>query len=243
VRIAVREQRDPGWANGAADEAAGGADHRQRGAAGMDAAGVLPAFGGIAVHDAWAPYDTYTRVAGHVLCNAHVLRELQAVIDQQPDSGWCWAAQAAAALRELKRLVDSAVAADGTLATIDPDGLARQVRYWRSAVTIGAQQTSARATKLMAKQHALARRLLDRHDDYLRFTTDPRAPFDNNPAEREIRMIKLRQKVSGCLRTLPGAEQFCAIRSYLATARKHGISFLDALVKLAEGNPWQPAPA
>ncbi|WP_405088498.1 transposase [Microbispora sp. NBC_01389] len=79
--------------------------------------------------------------------------------------------------------------------------------------------------------------------DYLRFARDERVPFDNNAAEREIRMIKLRQKVSGCLRTLAGAEQFCAIRSYLATARKHGVDFFHALVELAEGRPWLPATA
>jgi len=79
------------------------------------------------------------------------------------------------------------------------------------------QTTSARTSKLMSKHNALARRLIDRQHDYLRFTTDPRVPFDNNAVERENRMIKLRQKVSGCLRTLTGAGQFGAIRSYLAT--------------------------
>jgi transposase len=95
----------------------------------------------------------------------------------------------------------------------------------------------------MAKHHALARRMIDRQDDYLRFTHDPQAPFDNNAAERDIRMTKLRQKVSGCLRTLTGAQQFCAIRSYLATAAKHGVHFFQALVTLAEGRPWMPTTA
>ena len=95
-------------------------------------------------------------------------------------------------------------------------------------------------SKLIAKHHALARRLIDRQDDYLRFTTDPGGPFDNNAAEREVRMVKLRQKVSGCLRTLTGAQQFCAIRSYLATAAKHGTHFFAALTTLAEGRPCLP---
>ena len=85
--------------------------------------------------------------------------------------------------------------------------------------------------------------MIDRQDDYLRFTVDPRASFDNNAAEREIRMIKLRQKVSGCLRTLTGAEQFCAIRSYLPTAAKHGIHFFESLIALPTGRPWLPETA
>ncbi|MEV6980423.1 transposase, partial [Sphaerisporangium sp. NPDC051017] len=114
-------------------------------------------------------------------------------------------------------------------------------RLWRSAALIGRNDTAARSGTLMKKHNALATRILARQDDYLRFTRDQRVPFDNNAAERKIRMIKLRQKVSGCLRTLAGAEQFCAIRSYLATARKHGVGFFHALVELAEGRPWLPA--
>ena len=95
----------------------------------------------------------------------------------------------------------------------------------------------------MRKHNALARRLLDRQDDYLRFTTDWRIPPDNNGSERDIRMIKLRQKVSGCQRTLTGATQFCAIRSYLSTAAKHGLGLFDALVMLTEGEPWMPVAA
>jgi len=95
----------------------------------------------------------------------------------------------------------------------------------------------------MKKHNALAHRLIGRETDYLRFTTYWRIPPDNNGSERDIRMIKLRQKVSGCLRTLTGAKQFCAIRSYLSTAAKHGRHFFDALVMLAEGHPWTPATA
>ena len=217
--------------------------HDRRGVAGMDAAGVLPGFTGVAVHDAWAPYGTYED-ATHALCNAHVLRELQAVIDVTGDGQWCWAAQAAEALREMKDLTDAALAGgSATLAALDAACLAQARHAFHSAAMIGASDTKTRQTKLMAKQHALARRLIDRQDDYLRFTIDPRVSFDNNAAEREIRMIKLRQKVSGCLRTLTGAEQFCAIRSYLATAAKHGIHFYESLVALADGRPWLPETA
>jgi transposase len=125
--------------------------------------------------------------------------------------------------------------------TVDRDALDTQVQLYRSAAHIGLTQTAARSDTTMRKHHALARRLLDRQGDYLRFTTDWRITPDNNGSERDIRMIKLRQKVSGCLRTLTGARQFCAIRSYLSTATKHGRNFFDVLVMLAEGRPWLPA--
>jgi hypothetical protein len=84
---------------------------------------------------------------------------------------------------------------------LDPAALDEQMRRYRWAAQIGRRDTAARANPVMRKHHALARRLLDRQDDYLRFTTDWRIPPDNNGSERDIRMIKFRQKVSGCLRT------------------------------------------
>src|SRR3954469_2347716 len=213
--------------------------HPQRGRAGINDAGVLTRFRGVAVHDAWAPYDTYLDAA-HQLCCAHAQRELQAVADLAgPEVDWCWATQAGDALVALQKLVGEVIAA-GTDA-LHPHALDTQIQLYRSAAQIGATQTAARSGTVMKKHHAMARRLLDRQDDYLRFTTDWRVPADNNGSERDIRMIKLRQKVSGCLRTLTGARQFCAIRSYLSTAAKHGRTFIDTLIMLAEGQPWMPA--
>jgi transposase len=216
--------------------------HPKRGRAGIDAADVLPRFGGVAVHDAWAPYDTYADAA-HQLCCAHAVRELRAAAEAAPTrNGWHWATQAAEALLAIQTLV--ADTANGTTAVdsaVDSEALGIQIHAFRCATVIGAAQTRARSTPIMAKHHALARRLVERHDDYLRFAHDPRVPADNNGSERDIRMIKLRQKVSGCLRTLTGAQQFCSIRSYLATAAKHGQHFFHTLVMLAEGRPWMPA--
>jgi transposase len=213
--------------------------HTKRGRTGIDAAGVLGRFRGVAVHDAWAPYDTYLDIE-HQLCCAHALRELQAVAEAAaPDADWCWASQAADAIVTMQQLVAEAIATGAD--AIDPDALATQVHLYRSAAQLGITQTAARSDTVMNKHNALARRLIDRQDDYLRFTTDWRIPADNNGSERDIRMIKLRQKVSGCLRTLTGAKQFCAIRSYLSTATKHGQHFFDTLVMLAEGRPWLPA--
>jgi transposase len=214
--------------------------HPRRGRQAMEAIGVLPAFAGVAVHDAWSPYDGYIG-ASHQLCCAHALRELQAVTDAAPAGRWCWASQAAGALTAMQGLVSEAISQGCGAA--DPGALAAQVDAYRSAAVIGASQTAARAGTMMRRHHALARRLIDRQDDYLRFTCDFRAPPDNNGCERDIRMAKLRQKVSGCLRTMTGARQFCAIRSYLSTAAKHGLTFVDALVMLTQGRPWIPAAA
>jgi transposase len=213
--------------------------HPKRGTKGIDAAGVLGRFRGVAVHDAWAPYDTYVEVE-HQLCCAHALRELAAVADNSPaDADWCWATQAADALVAMQKLVAEAINAGAD--TVDPDALDKHVRLYRSAAQIGLTATAARSDKVMRKHNALARRLRDRQDDYLRFTRDWQIPPDNNGSERDIRMIKLRQKVSGCLRTLTGATQFCAIRSYLSTAAKHSRNLFDTLVMLTEGRPWLPA--
>ncbi len=190
------------------------------------------------MHDAWAPYDTYVDVE-HQLCCAHVLRVLQAVADATQDAEWCWASQAGDALVAMQNLADDTITAGAD--TIDPATLSEQVRLFRSAVQIGISSTNARSNPVMRKHNALARRLLERQDDYLRFTRDWRIPPDNSGSERDIRMIKLRQKVSGCLRTHTGATQFCAIRSYLSTAAKHGKHFFEVLVMLAEGRPWLPA--
>jgi transposase len=214
--------------------------HPRRGVEAMNALGVLPDFRGVAVHDAWSCYDTYLD-AEHQLCCAHVVRELQGVAETAPDGSWCWATQAAEALVAMQKLVADAAAAGQN--AVDPAALAEQIRLYRCAAQIGVNATATRSSKLMKSHNALAHRLLDRQDDYLRFTTDWRVPADNNGSERDIRMIKLRQKVSGCLRTLTGARQFCAIRSYLSTAAKHGLNFFDALVKLTQGHPWMPSTA
>jgi hypothetical protein len=111
--------------------------HPKRGREAMDAAGVLPAFRGIAVHDAWSSYDTYQHIAAHALCNAHALRELQAVIHAAPPGQWCWTAQAADAQRDMKHLVEASLTIDGTLSHVDRAKLAAAHHRYHSAVLIG----------------------------------------------------------------------------------------------------------
>jgi transposase len=214
------------------------AAHAKRGTKAMDAIGVLPKFTGVGVHDAWAPYDTYTSMI-HALCNAHALRELIYVTDTATSEVADHAEQAVLALRRLNRLIADAHAAEQTP---DPEKVAFYLHVLRSAVVLGGTATAARSSQLERKYHALFVRLRDRRDDYLRFVTDPAVPFDNNRAERTIRMPKLRVKVSGSMRTTTGAEHFAAIRSYTATATRQGIDTLDALIQAATGNPWIPTP-
>jgi transposase len=216
--------------------------HPKRGTPGIDAAGVLPAVTGTLVHDAFAPYARYP-AARHALCNAHLLRELIAVVDHhaahpsplsgEVPAGWCWAQQVIEVLLALKAVTDT-----GTLPA--PDILAVHRRLIVSAALIGAAE-GAPPGAVGRRHRALARRIRRRLDDYLRFATDPRVPFDNNQAERDIRMAKIKQKVSGCLRTLTGAQDFAAMRSYLSTAAKHGRQPFDVLTELTSGNVWIPA--
>jgi transposase len=217
--------------------------HRRRGKEAIDAAGVLPHCTGIVVHDAFAPYARY-RDATHALCNAHLLRELIAVVDSyaahppassgEMPAGWCWATQIIDALLALKTITD-------TGALPGPDVLAASRRLIVSAALIGASAEAGPLGAVGRRHRALARRIRRRLEDYLRFAVNPRVPFDNNPAERDIRMVKVKQKVSGCLRTLTGAQDFAAMRSYLATAAKHGRRPFDVLTELTSGNVWIPA--
>ena len=172
------------------------------------------------------------------MCNAHAVRELVYVVDTAPAPVAALATQAIDAMIDLKNHLDTART---DAATPDPDAVTKQQRLLRSAVVLGQNATAARATKLERKYHALFARLNTRWDDYQRHVSDPAIPWDNNPAEQTIRMPKLRTKVSGCLRTLTGAEEFAAIRSYTATAARQGQNMLDVLIQAADHQPWIPA--
>jgi hypothetical protein len=218
--------------------------HARRGKAAMDQAGVLPRFAGVAVHDGWAPYWRYADVR-HALCGAHLLRELEMITDE-PGQGW------AAGMAEL--LVDVKLARDRARAAgfqrVDDDARARlHTRYERlladgQAANPPPPATGRRPGRPRRSPAARLLARLDTHrDEVLRCLDDLRVPFDNNQAERDLRMVKLQQKISGCWRTLAGAEAFLALRSYLSTARKHGRNPLAVLGQLFEGRPWLPAAA
>jgi transposase len=217
--------------------------HAKRGVAAMDAAGVLPGFRGVAVHDGWSPYWRYPK-ASHALCAAHLLRELEAVAEL-PGQGW------AAELAEWFAIAcaQAAGARDTGADRLTPAVLAGlRGRYDRILATGRAANPPmppppGRRRPRRSPAACLLERLEVHRDQVCRFLEDLRVPPTNNLAERDIRMVKLQQKISGCWRTLDGAQAFLTVRSYVATARKHGINPLAALRRLFEGDPWLPAPA
>jgi len=214
--------------------------HDRRGVVAFEDMAVLPFFSGVLVSDGWKPYWSLG-AAEHALCCAHLLRDLASVaqiVTQQP-----WADAMADLLVEAKATVESA----GT------DGLsAGQLRSLRGRYTrilnlgLAANPEPADGRKRDALQREswnLLRRLDAQRADVQRHWTTTAVPFDNNRAERDVRMVKLQQKISGCFRTTAGARAFCAVRSYLQTAAKHRVGHLDALTQLFNGNPWMPPPA
>jgi transposase len=207
--------------------------HPSRGHEAIAAAGVLPVFAGIAVHDGYTPYRRYG--LAHQLCNAHHLRELAGILDADPGQDW-----AEAMIRLLCEINTTARYARTAGAHAIDDRLLRVYRRrYQTIITAGrAANPSPPGHGARSPAVNLLARLGGFAADVLRFAHDLRVPFDNSLAERDIRMVKLRQKISGGLRTWAGAETFCAIRSYLSTARKQGINALDALTQLHNGHTW-----
>ncbi|MGH3952073.1 MAG: IS66 family transposase [Pseudonocardiaceae bacterium] len=212
--------------------------HRRRGVEATDHFGVLPRVRGTLVHDRWAPYWRYTEAA-HAICNAHILRDLAGVAEvasQQP-----WADAMAALLVEAKRKAEAAAAA-GLDAMPRGQRAAVRARYNRvvtDAFAANPAPSSDRTRNALERaSYNLAVALRDHAGEILLFTADLRVPFDNNQAERDLRMAKLQQKISGTFRTEHGARRFAVVRSYIETGRKHGHNPIDLLIALFNGTPW-----
>lgn len=225
-----------GWVHSASTEALTRyTAHARRGGEAIDAAGVLPGFAGVAVHDGWAPYRNYEG-CDHGLCNIHHLRELAAAAE----AGHTWPVAMSCLLLDTKDLVEGVRAAGAD--RLDDRVLAELADSYQTIIAMGHDEHPPAAGK-KTKAHNLLLRLERYEPDVLRFAHDFRVPFGNNQAEQDIRMVKLQQKISGCWRTHHGAWRFLAIRSYISTARKHGHDTLDVLGQLAAGRPWLPRAA
>ena len=216
-----------------------------RGSKSADLGGVLPQFTGIAVHDGLTSYRHYD--VPHQLCNAHHLRELTALAETLGKDGITWPAAMAALLTEIHTTVKTAKQHGRTGLTTRQ--LAGFRRRYRTLIAQGwaahppPPPTGKQGRPKLGVAGSLVRRLDLYQDDVLRFASDFTVPFDNNQAERDIRMIRLQQKISTSWRTEHGIDAFLAVRSYLSTARKHGRNTLAVLHELFTGTPWLPGPA
>lgn len=208
--------------------------HEKRGGYAMEAMGILQHFGGILCHDHWKPYFKFNCL--HALCNAHHLRELERSWEQDEQQ---WAKKMQDLLLEINKAVDKA---EGCLSRKSAKDFCNR---YRNILRKGDKEcppppekvdSSKRGRTARSKSRNLLERLRDFEVETLRFMTDKNVPFTNNQSENDIRMTKVQQKISGCFRSIEGAQIFCRVRSYLSTCRKNSISATDALNTLFSGS-------
>jgi len=209
-----------------------GADAR-RGKTAIDELNILPQYRGTLVHDGWLSYTFYPKCR-HALCGAHLLREL-VYFEELGSETKAWATPLKELLLEMKSEVER-VSAEGRKQLAAQRLAALTLSYDRLiAEGLKAPPPPDVPEQVQKQGRNLLLRLERRKEDVLRFVTDFSVPFDNNQAERDLRMVKLQQKTSGCFRTEEGARQFCRIRSYVSTMRKQGKGVLRALEGVCRG--------
>lgn len=207
--------------------------HEKRGIDAMEEMGVLLNFKGILCHDHWKPY--FKIDCEHALCNAHHLRELERAWEQDKQE---WARDIRDLLLQINKAVDDA---GGQLTAADSMKYRQRYRDLLEKAQKEcpppdeSQRKGKRGRLKRSKSRNLLERLVDFETETLRFMDDVNVPFSNNLGERDIRMTKVQQKISGCFRSMKGAAFFCRVRSYLSTCKKHGVRASEALRLLFEG--------
>lgn len=218
--------------------------HRKRGSQATDAMQILPKFRGTMIHDFWSPYFRYS--SHHALCNAHLLRELTGISENY---GQNWSSQLQDLIREIKRVVDGTREQAGSLC---PSVKSEFLERYSQILDLGMTENPLTAFpnpsgKRGRRKQSKARNLLDRcakfQNEILSFMLDFSIPFSNNQAERDLRMAKLQQKISGTFRSEEGAVSFCRIRGFISTAKKHKLPVLAALVDAFANIPFTPSSA
>jgi transposase len=209
----------------------------KRGTIGMNASGVLPDFQGIAVHDCWKSYWSYGAVT-HAICCAHLLRELTGITENHPEQAW--ADKMKKLLLRMKNVRDTAVASNKeNLSYYYLHGFDTKynsiIAEAREQNPIKKKQGKKRGRQPKGKLRSLVERLAEYKDGVCLFSKNFSVPFDNNQAERDVRMVKVKTKVSGCFRTKEGADTFATIMSYIGTANKHDINSFTAIKKALSG--------
>ena len=213
--------------------------NQKRGQIGMDAADVLPHARGIIVHDCWGSYWKYQDVT-HAICCAHLLREINGVIENHPEQ--TWAGRFKKLLLDMKKVRDKALLSD-------EDEVSCYHRHkfdmeYDAIIKTAYEENplpETIANKRGRKKKSKVLNLICRLDNYKEsvclFIKNLCVPFDNNQAERDLRMVKVKTKVSGCFRSEDGAQEYLTIMSYIGSARKHGINAFMAIREALNGNP------
>jgi transposase len=220
---------------------------KRRGASAISEIDILPRYKGVVVHDGFSTYDQY-RQCRHGQCNAHILRELNYVIATSKAG---WAAGMKTLLLEIKAAVDKA--RESGSKRLPPRQKQRWLREYdgfiEQAETLYGtlQRKRGRAKKAQVMESAiraagrkLTCRLSEKQEEILLFMRDFTVPFDNNQAERDLRMLKVKQKISGCFRTYKGTEEWCRLRSYVSTMKKQGQGVMETIRSVYAGTTILP---
>lgn len=216
--------------------------HTKRGAEAMNDMGVLPNYTGKLVHDFWKPYYEFDNCK-HRLCNTHHLRDLTFCHQIEASS---WAGQIKKLLIDLLDKVWMTKNQDADATSLSKG----QLQYWESKYDKlmkqgeslhppPEKQKGKRGVTKKSKTQNMLERFINCKDQILDFAKDFQTPFGNNLAEQAIRMMKIKQKISGCFRSKQGAKDFADIRSYIATAKKQGVAIMGALEAAIKGQPFE----